>query len=185
MYLRDLDVVFSSGVTAFSRSTFGYALERAKLYSVQHPPATEEVTARPMLKPPQEPGNEPDIDMMRAIGATLRKLDEVARRDPTSRVVLELLHGNVGAHWAHHERGRMVALFPLTKHGKELIERARRQASGAEFELSDADRLKREVLLDQVQPDPSSMRRRLIVLAMREAQALQDKALTVWAEVAR
>lgn len=182
MSAKDLDMLFSTGISAFERSTFGPALERASLFSVDAPHVPDDqVTAWPMHPSRENLAHEPDVVQMRRIGEIRRRM---LRVEPVHREVLERWHGSEGAKWAHHERGRVVALFMLTKHGAELVARARRAAKGSMLELSDADRLRVEVELDAVKHGKDEIRRRLITLAMREGEALYEAAFMAW-EAAR
>ena len=173
-----LDWIFSTGISAFERSTMGFALERAELFAMPRAANAPEVTARPIHSRQHEPSQEPDEAAMRKAGGVWRRLLKVpaAHRD-----VLERWHGVEGAKWARHERGRVVALFPVVPSGAELVLRARRHAVNR-LELSDADRLRVEVELDAVRKSGDDMRRRLIVLATREGLALYDEAIASWVE---
>lgn len=179
---KDLDKLFSEGISAFERSTFGTALERAWLFAVDGPRVPDEqVTAWPMHPARESLANEPDVVLMAQIGEIRRRM---LRVQPAHREVLERWHGSEGAKWAHHERGRVVALYPLTKHGAELVARARRAAKGSLLELSDSDRLRVEVELDAVKNGKDEIRRRLITLATREGEAMYAAAFAAW-EAAR
>lgn len=171
-----LDRHFSVGISAFERSTFGVQLERAELFSVERVWPQPEITAQPTGKREQSQAVEPDHTLMAEYGYISRRL---ARMPARLRDALSRWHGDSGAEWANHKRGRCVALFPLTRSGAELIAMERRQATGAALELSDAERLRNAVLLDDVQAK-ESIRRRLITMATREAHALYEAAQEAW-----
>jgi predicted ArsR family transcriptional regulator len=106
----------------------------------------------------------------------------VARKSVLAAQVLELYHGDEGAKWSHCKRGRSAALYRLTKSGRELIARARRMAakSGSVLALSDADRLKVEIALDETVPEQDDWRRAKLRDAEMEATALYQRATAEW-----
>jgi hypothetical protein len=162
---------FGEGISAFERSTFGPMLERAEAFHVPwelRRPAND-VTARPTAETRHHGGVEPDHKLLVRYGEVSRRLQGCT---PTARAVLEAMHGDLGARWARHERGRFVALFHLTASGKRLLEHARNRASASQLELSDQERLKTEIEVDHVKGGKDSIRRALITKATREAQEL-------------
>jgi hypothetical protein len=175
-----LDHHFSVGTSAFERSVFGTQLARAEMYyQVRTPGPRAEVTARPRTMREYMPPADPNEFLMVEYGYVSRRL---ARMPVRLREALSRWHGDSGAEWSNHKRGRCVALFPLTRSGTELVAMERRQASAAALELSDAERLRNAVLLDDVQNGRDSIRRRLITMATREAHALYTAAQTAWEE---
>lgn len=190
---KDLTWFFEHGVTAFERSPTGPMLERAALFHVRRPvdrelllarfarepwdPPVGEITARPTREQHQCEREEPQKTTLERYGAVSRRLERVARLDPQAARALALAFGSDGAHWARHERGRCVALFRLVPGGTALLARAKR-AGG--FVLSDAERIRVQVVIDHETRGRDKPRRQLIATAMREANELLTRALCLW-----
>jgi hypothetical protein len=186
----DLSWYYSEGLASFERSTFGPMLERAKLFGL---PSTPHRRRGPLTVQPKsggsggEPSYEPQIETLLRYGDVSRRLARIEASDPKSVQVLELYHGDEGAKWAVNKRGRWVALYPLTRDGKVLIDWARETAKPAPPELanregyrglSDFDRLDVIMSKDAVKNDPGT--RALIESAQRQAISLQMRADDAW-----
>jgi hypothetical protein len=179
---RRLDFHCGVGAIAFDRSPCGAILDRAKLYAVEYPPGwRERVTAWPTGQKPPSQAVEPDQELAAEYGEIGRRL---MRMPPTMSEALRRYHGDDGAHWSMHSRGRMVALFALTTHGRRLMEKERRGADGAQLELSDRKRLANALDADLRNPEADEIRHRLIVLSQRESEKLFSAAERAWKETA-
>jgi hypothetical protein len=172
-----LDFAFSEAISAFDRSTFGASLERAWLYTVPSIVRREDVTAWPKPAKRSDPAITPSIEVMTKAGEVHRRL---MRLTPDQRAILQAYHGADGAVWRGHKRGSYVALYPATKAGRELIERTRRVAKGADLDVSDRERFRTTILLDDTTGGRNELIRRLLTLADREARALYDEAIRAW-----
>lgn len=190
---KDLTWFFEHGVPAFERSPTGPMLERAALFHVRRTvdpelllarfarepwePPIGEITARPMHETHSCEREEPSKQLLERYGRVSRRLERIARLDPQAARALALSFGADGAHWAQHERGRCVALFRLVPAGQALLARAKR-AGG--FVLSDAERIRVQVVLDHETRGRDKPRRQLITAAMHEANELLTRALCLW-----
>jgi hypothetical protein len=196
----DLCWYFEVGVCAFERSTAGYMLERAEMYSTRGTRRSGPITAQPIRETKSRNGTEPDDAVLVKYGAVSRRLARVGLADPQAARALGAAFGPEGAKYARHERGRCVAIFPLVEHGRALVKRSRDRAylylrphaigpltrkedqwrTEALQRLSDADRLRVEVELDTITRGKDKERRALITLATREATELLNHALSLW-----
>lgn len=179
----DLSWFFSTGTSAFERSTSGGMLERARVYALPRQTAAElrdaePLTAQPMHETRARAGVEFDEATLARYGDLSRRMGRLARRDPLSARALACAFGDEGAKWATHRLGRAVALFSLVPSGIALVKRARAGSKG-DLTLSDADRLRVEVVLDGVQ-GRDAVRRALVARATLEAAELLTGALRAW-----
>lgn len=189
---------YAKGVTAFERSTSGPMLERAEQFYIPRPvappwgpegPRGPQVSAQPTRETKGSQASEPELRTLIRYGIVSRRLRAIEASDPVARRALDLAYGDEGAKWARHARGRDVALYPLTAAGEALVRRARRVATGAGLELSDAERLRNEIDADSTSVAPVDVgraevieiRRGLIMRAAREAVALMARANRAWA----
>lgn len=195
----DLAWFFSSGQTAFERSTFGSMLERAELFSVanQYQPSMQPVldsgghvigweralSARPTAELRQNPGYDPDIHVLERYARISARLKRVEQKSRMAAHVLELLHGDYGQRWAGSEPfGRMGCLFHVTVKGRAMIAAAKK-VKGASLELSDAARMEVIAAVHRVQPQPE--RSQALAFCSRQAQVLDQQARLVWHDVTR
>lgn len=179
---RRLDYHFGMAVIAFDRSPQGSIQDRLWLFSFDAPPDgwEDHVTAWPTGQREQSQAVEPDQELLAEYGDMETRLKGMPK---LLRDALKRWHGDDGAYWAAHDRGRCVALFELVPHGQELIARERRGADGAQLELSDRERLANALAADAKNGN-DSLRRRLITLATREAHSLHDAADRAWKKTA-
>lgn len=142
---RDLQWLMEYGTCAFERSPSGAILERQRIRRIRHRPdpailaarldrarrhAWQEpppgaITAQPIRETITSEREEPDMGVLVRYGAATRKLERVAEADPQAARALALAFGADGAKWARHERGRVVALFPLVASGIAIVRRVR------------------------------------------------------------
>lgn len=210
MATADLTWYFERGIPMVERSPSGYMLERADTFKPRQrrdperaiarrerrqrmratgewEPSPDELTAVPMHEVTSSNRVEPDVEASLRKGKVETRLKALALEDPQAARALGAAFGHAGAKWAHHERGRNVALFPLTEAGRELVDRAKRAST---LDLNDAERLYIEVEIDRLsrlreargsKATPVAMaRRRLITMAEKEAAELLASALELW-----
>jgi hypothetical protein len=179
--IADLHWLYSVGITMFQRSTAGPMWERGAMYRVAGKAKGETMRVKAT---PDYVRDGPDVEAMARLGGIERRLHALAMQDPQAARALAAAFGHAGATWAAHAwhgkpRGSIVALFPLVPSGIELVARARRQSKNA-LELSDADRLRIEVVIDDITDGRDRLRRQLITRATGEAEALLEHALRLW-----
>lgn len=189
----DLTWYFEHGIPSFERSAMGPMLERADLYRVPrsidhdllranfarkpHEPPAFAITARPTRETHPCEREEPTRALLVRYGLVNRRLSHIARIDPQAARALAHAFGSDGAHWARHERGRCVALFRLVPAGEALLARSRRVPG---IPLTDAQRIRVQVVIDHETRGRDRIRRQLIATAMREANELLTRALALW-----
>lgn len=141
----------------------------------------------PVAKRDHSQREEPARALLRRHGKISERLKLVAAQGEGYVEVLRLWHGNEGAAWARHERGRAVALLHLTPSGQALIfwEETCAAVEGNSLELNSAERLRNAVQLDIVQAGQSKLRRKLILRGIREAHAMYARAAQAWLESGR
>lgn len=204
----DLTWYFEHGVTMSERSPSGYMLERADTFKPRKrrdpersqarrdrrrrmratgewEPSPDELTAQPIhetVTSSRSDAFDEDVPIRESKnsrkGMVDRRLKAIALADPHAARALVAAFGVQGAKWAHHQRGRNVALFPLTVAGAELIARSRRLSP--RLDMNDAERLHVEVEIDRIQDGRDAIRRRLITRATVEAAGLLGAALELW-----
>lgn len=190
---KDLTWYFEHGIPSFERSALGAMLERAELYRVPrmydrervlasfarrpNEPPPHPVTARPTREVHACEREEPTRALLVRYGLVNRRLATVARIDPQAARALALAFGADGAEWARHARGRCVALFRLVPAGEALLARSKRVPG---IPLSDAQRIRVQVVIDHETRGRDKVRRQLIAAAMREANELLTRALCLW-----
>ncbi len=181
----DLNWLYETAIPYFERSTFGPVLERQELYYVVRDTGWQDrVTAWPTAEYNSSNREPPSRGLSIRAGAIWSKLQDIAQRSPQHARALAFAFGHDGAAYARTERGRTVALFPLVPAGIALIARARRASNGS-LDMSDADRLRVEVTVDFITGGRDRLRRQLITVALREAEALLTEALEMWVAMGR
>lgn len=199
-----LDWYFGPGQAAFERSTFGAMLEAAEREAyvtrtcanctagiidatgawcdrcngtgsvpVRKPRRGAEPTVR-VTRHREEVGFEPEDWQLRRYARVSRRLDAL---NPTDVAVLAAYHGDQGARWGATKRGRLFAVYALTKAGARLLRAAQRRTT-ADLGLSASDSL--GVVADVNDTQPKAERRADLAEARIEAERMLTAAWTAW-----
>lgn len=205
---RALEWFFSEGQSAFHRSTFGAALERAQLYSARAHAcgrctgtgftvedgscATCHGSGRvlrarrrqqgPITAQPVHSTHEHSAGYTPSDETLIRYAEVSSRlqRMPAwASATLATFHGDAGARWGATRFGRLLALYPMTTAGKKLL-----RASEAEENpnaLSEHERIGTEAGNQATQP--RKVRGDLLLAAREQAEQLYTAAAEQWRAV--
>lgn len=182
---------FSRGQTAFERSAFGAMLEHAEMFSTGHTGWARQpvygrdgvrvigweraLSARPTAELREPSGYMPDIDTLRKFAHVSIQLMRVERACRMSAHVIELIHGDAGAHWATSDAGRLGALYHLTAKGRVMAADSRKRSP---TDLTDSQRMAVLVQLDSTQSKPE--RKAALAVCAKQASALEYTARAHW-----
>jgi hypothetical protein len=113
-----------------------------------------------------------DIELQATVTRVLRLIEA---NDPRSAGVLNLYYGTSGAKWGQTSKGRLFSIWPVTKPGREILERARIASSQESTQYLEDHMLLAEEC-DQQKRSPNDLRAFLILQAERSARNLLDQA---------
>jgi hypothetical protein len=160
------------------RSTFGILLERQENLAFgsdgrRHP------KPQPGCLKINEPRFEPNYEMRLSDSRTAwatTLLGFVGVESTRLRTVLELYHGDTGARWAGKDR--IMAVFPLTKQGQNIVNQARKRYETS-ADIRDDELIASDIALQEA--NPNDIRGAQHKAMRREAEDMKEAAWTALA----
>lgn len=138
----------------------------------------EPITARP-LQAGEATGVQADDSALTRFAITSRRVERLRAQKGGAilATALSVYYGDIGQRWALAGKGRMFSLYHLTGPGRKLA-RWGEKATNADLDLTAQERIGTQAAIEAGQPILE--RRKLLVAAEEQAQALYARAARAW-----